>query len=41
MGTISTVNKYLFADLLVFMSAEGDEATLPSLTSTLGTNLGF
>ena len=29
-GTLPTANKYLFANLLFFISGEGDEATSPS-----------
>ena len=32
-SSFTTANKYLFADLLVFMSGEGDEATSPSFTA--------
>ena len=32
-SSFTTANKYLFADLLLFTSGEGDEATLPSFTA--------
>ena len=32
-GVFTTANKYLFADLLLFGSGEGDEATSPSLAT--------
>ena len=35
---LPTANKYLFADLLLFMSGEGDEATPPSFAAE---NLGI
>ena len=32
-SSFTMANKYLFADLLLFTSGEGDEATSPSLTA--------
>ena len=32
-GILPTANKYLFADLLIFMSGEADEATSPSFAA--------